>query len=223
MTKEPIAKGAFNDLKAMANSRGILFAAITFSQIVDTLSDECADYERDLIAIVEDFEQYLSEANLLEERSHILPVFACGTSYAENERFGLYYEPPSRPCKRNNQFIGIYANKSVSLIGELEAIVIEDYADGELSITTEAGKLTDMHEDRIKKVIEETDYYDLDADLHRYYLVKNFIETDIRKTSSGGIRGIRYLDLRKLLPGLENSAEHNVREIADRLKGTEFE
>lgn len=223
LTKEPIARSDFHDLKAMANRKGVLFAAVTFSQILDALGDECAEYERDLIAIVEDFEQYLAEENLLEERSHILPVFACGTSYAENERFGLYYESPIRPCKRNHRFIGIYSEKRVSLIGEVEAIAIAEFVDGELTFTTEAGKLTDTHQDRIRKVIEETGYYDLDADPHRYYLMKNFVETDIHKTSSGGIRGIRYLDLRNLLPDINNSADRDIRDIAERLKGTEFE
>ena len=204
LTKEPIARNAFDGLKAMSKSSGVLFAAVTFSQIVDALREECDEFERDLIAVVEDFEQYLAEEALLEERSHVIPVFACGTSYAENRRFGLYYEPPNRPCKRNNRFIGIYADKSVSLIGELEAIAVTAYKDAELSITPEAGKLTDAHKERIKKVIEETDYYDLDAEPHRFYLVNDFIDTDIRKTSPGGIRGIRYLDLRKLLPDLQD-------------------
>ena len=224
LTKEPIADKSFENLKAQAKSKRIVFAAVTFSKIVDALRQECAEYEHDLRAIVEDFRQYLAEENLLEERNYLVPVFPCGTSYAENKSFGLYYEPSgSRPCKRNYRLIGIYANKSVSLIGELEAIAVAERDGEDYSFTTEAGRLTEDHKDRVRKAIQETTYYDLGADAHRYYLVKNFVETDIRKTSPGGMRNASYLDLRKPSFNLENSAGLDLNEIAIRLRGTTFE
>ena len=223
LTKEPIAQKDFTDLKLLAKRKSVVFAAVTFSQIVDALRGECAEYERDLLAIVEDYEQYLSEENLLEERNQWLPIFPCGTSYAENERFGLYYEPPSRPCKRNHRFIGIYAQKSVSLIGEIKAIVTVDFEDGELVFETELGTLTKERKDRVKEVIGQTDYYDLDASPHRYYLVGGFLKTDIRKASTGGIMGLRYLDMRKLLADFDMKKDCPPEEMAQLLRGTQFE
>ena len=115
LTKEPIAESDRKMLTAEATLHGITFAAVTFSQVVDALWTQCAEFERELLSIVEDYDSYLAEEGLLEERNQWLMIFPCGTSIAENVRFGLYYEPPSRPCKRNYRFIGVYNRKTVAL------------------------------------------------------------------------------------------------------------
>ena len=222
LTKEPVAPNVFDVLKSLAKRSTILFATVTFSQIMDVLREECAKYEHDLLVIVEDFEQYLSEENLLEERNQLLPIFPCGTSYSENEKFSLYYEPANRPCKRNYRIIGIYARKCVSLIGEVEEIVTGSFDGGQYVFETELGKVTNEHKARVKEVIEKTEYYDLDAIPHRYYLVYRFLNSDIRKVLSGGIRGFRYLDLRELLPDFDQQRDYPLDELAELLKGSQF-
>ncbi|MBZ5636921.1 MAG: hypothetical protein LAO55_27675 [Acidobacteriia bacterium] len=200
LTKEPIAESERKVLVAEAASQGITFAAVTFTQIVEALRTQCADYERELLSIVEDYENYLAEEGLLEERNQWLVVFPCGTSITENARFSLYYEPPSRPCKRNYRFIGVYNRKTVAYVGTVEAIAVTSCQDGVVSFAEEAGQLTDSHCQRIKSAIEETRYYDLKANPHRFYLVDSFVATDAKKTSPGGIWGLRYLDLSKIVP-----------------------
>jgi hypothetical protein len=76
-------------------------------------------------------------------------------------RFGLYYEPPSRPCKRNYRFIGVYNRKTVAYIGTVEAIAVAAYGNEAYTFMEEAGQLTDDHRKRIVSAIEATPYYDL--------------------------------------------------------------
>ena len=223
LTKEPIAESDRKALAADAAMQGITFAAVTFSQIVEALRAQCADFERELLSIVEDYESYLAEERLLEERNQWLVVFPCGTSLTENARFALYYEPPSRPCKRNYRFIGVYNHKTVAYVGTVEAIAVATSCDGVLSFTEEAGQLTESHRKRITSAIEETPYYDLKAETHRFYVVDSFVPTDARKTSAGGIMGLRYLDLSKIVPGYNPRKDYTSEELAVALKGTTWE
>jgi hypothetical protein len=223
LTKEPIADSDRKALGADAALKGITFTAVTFSQIVEGLRAQCADFEQELLSIVEDYEDYLAEEGLLEERNQWLVVFPCGTSIAENARFGLYYEPPSRPCKRNYRFIGVYNRKTVAYVGTVEAVAVASCGDGVISFNEEAGLLTDGHRKRITGAIEETPYYDLKGNPHRYYLVDSFVPTEARKTSSGGIMSLRYLDLSKIVRTYNPRKDYTSEELAAALKGTTWE
>jgi hypothetical protein len=223
LTKEQIAESDRKSLAADGALQRITFAAVTFSQIVEALRVQCADYERELLAIVEDYDSYLAEEGLLEERNQWLVVFPCGTSIAENARFSLYYEPPSRPCKRNYRFIGVYNRKTVAYVGTVEAIAVASHGGGGFSFTEEAGRLTDDHRKRITSAIEATPYYDLKDSPHRFYLVDSFIPTDAKKTSSGGIMGLRYLDLSKIVRAYNPRKDYTSEELAAALKEATWE
>lgn len=223
LTKEPIAESERNVLAGEAAGHGVRFAAVTFSQIVEALRAQCASHEQELLSIVEDYESYLSEEGLLEGRNQWLVVFPCGTSLAENARFGLYYEPPVRPCKRNYRFIGVYSRKAVAYVGVVEAIAVASYGDGVLSFIEEAGRLTDDHRARVKSAFEQTPYYDLRSAPHRFYVVNSFWPTEARKTSPGGSMGLRYLDLSKMIADYNPRREYTGEELAAALRGTTWE
>ena len=196
---------------------------MTFTQITEALRAQCADFERELLSIVEDYESYLAEEGLLEVRNQWLVVFPCGTSIAENARFALYYEPSSRPSKRNYRFIGVYNMKTVAYVGAVEAIAVTTFQDGKILFTEEAGLLTDKHRERITHAIDETNYYDLKASSNRFYLVYLFAPTDSKKTSPQGIWGLRYLDLSKIVKSYNPRRDYTTEQLAAALKGTTWQ
>ena len=222
LTKEPIADRDRKQLAALAASKGITFAAVTFSQIIEELRANCAVFEQELRSIVDDYEAYLNDERLLEGRNRWLPIFPCGVSIAENERFGLYYQSPARPCLHNFRFIGAYDQKAVALVGEVEAITVVSWADGKPSFSTEAGKLTEGHRARIRLAVEQTSYYNL-KDPNRFYLVDSFLRTNAKKTSSGGIWGMRYLDLARIIPDYNQRKNYSTAEMAEMLARATWE
>lgn len=223
LTREQIAATDRKQFTTQAATKGIIFVAVTFSQIVENLKAGCETFERELLSIVEDYETYLAEEGLLEKRNQTLVVFPCGTSIAENARFRLYYEPSSRPSKRSYRFIGIYNQKSIAYIGEVSVIALASYEDDGVIFTAEAGHLTEEHEKRIKDAVDSTPYYDLKDDVHRFYLVDRFIPTQVRKTSPGGIMDLRYLDLANLIKGYSARKDYSADELAAALEGATWE
>jgi hypothetical protein len=190
--------------------------------VAEALRQQCASHESELLAIIEDYETYLADERLTEERDKWLVVFPCGTSIVENAQFGLYYEPPSRPCKRY-RFIAVYNRKVVVYVGKVEAIAVATFKENGVDLIQEEGTLTDEHRARIRAAVEATRCYDLKAEPNRYYLVDHFAATVLRKTSPGGIMGYRYLDLSHLLPSFDSRKNYSTDEMAAALKGRTWE
>jgi hypothetical protein len=223
LTKDPIGDSIRNELTKKAATRGIRFAAATFSQIAEELRGQCADFDQELRSIVEDYEEFIESETLLEVGNRWLVIFPCGVSIAENKRFDLYYEPPSRPCKHSYRFIGVYDQKSVRYVGAVEAIATVTFSKGKASFAVEEGHLTDAHRTRIMSAVEETPYYNLKGNPHRYYLVDSFTPTDARKVSAGGIWGMRYLDLTKIISGYNSRKKYTSAELAKMLQQATWE
>jgi hypothetical protein len=224
LTKESIRHADLVAIETYAKDRGITFKAITFVQIVESLRTACAEYEQNLVLIVEDYQSFLEVEGLLHDRNKRIAVFPCGTSYTENKHFGVYYEPPSRPSKRGCRFIGIYKDKTISLVGEIDTILICSTSDGKTSIDEcDWGAPTDDHLSRIGEVIAATKYYDLTKEPVRFYLVHQFHETNVRKASRGGILRMRYFDLADLIGTTAKMDSFGAEEVATRLRDRTFE
>jgi hypothetical protein len=196
LTSEQLPVEQLESLKAKAEAEGVRFYSVTYSDLASELRKLCAEYEQDLLEVIEDYEAFLNAEGLIANPYRRLVVFPCGFSWAENIRFGAYYEPPSRSDKFHCRFLGIYRHKAISHVGKIEAAAICTITEGRLQVLTqEYGEFTERHRARIQQMIEATPYYDLASEPHRYYVVDGFIATDFRKISSGGIRGHRYFDL----------------------------
>lgn len=222
ITKEPLSPNETEYLYRVAKHEGVTFATVTFSQIVQALSTQCAEYEVELKEILEDYSSYLGEEGLLEERFNRMIVVPCGDSYPDNKQYKLYYEPIGRPCK-SNRYIGIYTNKQIIYVGKIEAIIICDYLRGESIFHTEKGTCREAHRYRIKEAIEAIAYHNLKETQHRFYLVDEFVETRVHKTSSGGVLGPRYVDLEKIaLPEYSSGKDYTSAELATLLQGKSF-
>ncbi|MFO0159261.1 MAG: PD-(D/E)XK nuclease family protein [Alphaproteobacteria bacterium] len=220
LTKEPISEPARKRASVAAHEKGVNFAAITFSRLLEGLEAQCASYERDLRAILDDYRSYLSEEGLLDERNRWLVAFPCGTSFEENIRFGIYYESASKASKAAYPLIGIYRQKAVSHVGRVEAVAIVGIENKKYSFDVESGNLTGDHKKRIQNTFEQTLYYDLESEPRRFYLVDKFVATDFRKVSPNGLQGFRYLDLAKQVQGYDSKRNYSSEELASAIKGS---
>lgn len=220
LTTAPPERARVAELSAMAKENGVAFAWRSFAELCDIVSSQCEPHETALFDIIEDYRDFLASADLLDSPHDRIYVVPCGTSYNENQRFGLYYHPPERSY-RPFKYIGIYKNRCVSLLGEVDAIAVCSMQDGRLEITTELGEITEAHRSHIIAAIEATSYYDL-RQPNRYFLTGGFEPTEINKTTAYGIWGPRYLSIAEL-SGDKISSNAPLHEVAQTLVGTGFE
>ena len=223
LTRTPIDAEVSGQLRATANSGDvpIMFAATTFSQIAELLQGEFAGDEA-VSAIVADYVAFLEAEALVDDLDRWLMVPPCGGSYALNKEFELYFDPPNRPL-RQNRFLGIYAQKEVSLIGEIEAVAVIAYLGGALSVTKlERGEITPDHLTRVLEAMESSSEYDLKTHMHRYYMMGRMVPTNLRKDTPGGLQGLRYLDITKLQPADAPKRIADAQDLAARLDGRTF-
>lgn len=222
-----LTAGAANSAKAermahMARAKNITFKWTTFGDLAEALESQCADYETALSAIVQDYVEYLRGEDLLASRDDWLLVVPCGQSYEENKRFGLYYDGVNRPARSGCRYLGIYKNRTVSLLGDIVAVLVCSYRNGEVVVEQkEFGEATAERLERIKGVIEATTYYDLKSTTQRFFVTDGLHETLVRKSTKSGIQGALYLNIDTLL-GYRRPKDWSVETLADKLKNTSF-
>ncbi len=132
LTTTPLAAADEARLTQDARAKGIAFRSVPYTVLVEALQKVCAEYDVALQAIVDDYIDFMTGEKLLYSPDDWLLAFSCGISYNENEKYCLYYCSPSRPRRQECRFIGIYKDKVVSLIGEISAVMICGYQEGEV-------------------------------------------------------------------------------------------
>lgn len=206
----------------LARQHNVTFKWTTFRALAEAIGKQCAEFETALSAIVADYVEYLREEGLMDSRDDWLLVVPCGQSYDENKLFGLYYDGVNRPARKGVRYLGIYKNRMVSLMGDIVAVLVCSYRDGEVVLEQEEfGKASADRLDRVKAVIEATTYYDLKGTTQRYFITDGMHETAIAKSTKGGIQGALYLNLEALL-GKRLLAAWDVAQLAEALRGTSF-
>lgn len=209
--------------RAAAAAVPVSFGCTTFGELADIIRSEF-EVNETIGDLVDDYQAFLTSCGLIDDRDRWLPIFPCGLSYSENERYALYYDPPARPLK-TSRFLGVYARKRVSLVGEVETVAHFQYTPtGAEMLVHELGTaVTEAQRARVQAMMEATTVYDLKRDPLRVYLMGPMAATDLAKSTPGGIMGLRYLDLQALLGvGEDLRALSNAQALADRLRGKTF-
>lgn len=76
--------------------------------------------------------------------------------------------------------------------------------------------------ERVRELLSTSNVHDRAKEPKRFYFVNAFVPTEIRKSTTGGIMGMRYLNLSELL-GSEVSEDRTLEEPSDALKGRAFD
>jgi hypothetical protein len=224
LTREPSSDMDEAAMREAAKRKGVVYRGLTFTRIVEDLRATCALHDEDLLRIVNDYQDFLDQEGLLDERGKRMAVIPCGTSVNENIEFNLYYEPSSRSCRRGVGLIGVYHNKVVVAVGRLVSIGVFKFSSGLISsVEPEVGTINNEQRDRLTLCIAKTDYYDLGVEDMRVYFVDGFVGTNFRKMSPGGVLGIRYLNLDDIMIEERFRPTMTTNEIAEALRGKTFQ
>lgn len=178
------------------NEKDIKFANTTFENLIGIVREALSDYDTEMQEILDDYTGLCHEQGLLNYESQVMLAFTAGQSFPENIKYNLYYDPGTRNHNIPFSYVGLYKDKRVKAIGKLVKTVYCDYEDGKLIPTMNRKlELTKDEYNRIKEVIETTEYYDLRQGT-KFLLVDNFHETEFVKTSPSSIRAKKYFFLK---------------------------
>lgn len=194
----------------------VTFASTTYADIIRLIRAELAEYEVEMNELVDDFEAFCQENQLLALGDHRMLAVTAGKSLPDNRKWGIYYDPANRRHNLSFTYLGLYKNKAIRAIGKVKKTVYCDYVDGDL-VPTRGEKLDLTTEERqtIIETIEQTDYYNLERG-EKFILVDKFYETEFKGTT----RGKRYF-LFSEMEGYEQGM--GAEDIAEWLRGKSWE
>ena len=200
LTKQPIGRSEQeNATRIRANYPDVIFKNITYETICNAVTGLFKAHEVTMMALIEDYIEYCNDANLFDQSRFLLRIVPCGQSAEINKKYGIYFHPSDRGYTQH-AFVGIYANKTVQAILEVESVFDVVVTDGRLEKTLVQGEATDKYDTRLQEIIKDAKElcgYEI-ASGHRFFCGE-VIDTDFRKSSFGGIQGARFVNLRDLL------------------------
>jgi hypothetical protein len=210
LTKQPLGSLADDVTREVhARNPSVVFKSITYETVCHAIKDLFKEYESVMSAMVEDYLEYCNDANLFNQTPFLLRIVPCGQSAAINRKYGLYFQPADRGYTEH-AFVGIYVDKAVRSIVEIESVFDVTLANGVLRKVCVQGLQTDKYDGAITDIIPaalaECGY---EISTGNRFFCGRLADTNYRKVSPGGIQGARFVDLRDVvgkMSGLEDLA-----------------
>lgn len=134
-------------------------------------------------------------------------IVPCGRSFDINLKHGIYFQPSDRGYSEH-KYVGVYTNKAVRCVWEVDSVFDVDASGDKLQKTLVTGRDTSEYDDRLRQIIIDAKTecgYEI-ATSHRFFCGVPIV-THFPKTSSGGIMGARLYDLRDDIGEFANAAE----------------
>ncbi|WP_346795901.1 hypothetical protein R5M92_10605 [Halomonas sp. Bachu 37] len=166
---------------------GVVFKSVTYEDVCRHAQSLFQAYEYDIKEIVDDYVEYCNDVGLFDQSPYLMRIVPCGQSYELNETYGIYFQPVSRGYTPH-RYVGIYRNKRVSALWEVESVFDVSVSEGAIAKRLVKGRETDEYDERLKAIIA-------DAETHcGYHIAQGYrffcgrpVATNYRKTSPGGI------------------------------------
>lgn len=199
----------------------------TFEDIITSFRSVIADYNTEMNMIIDDYEDYCNSENLISIEDRLMRVLPVGNTLEHNFKYKLYYAPTSRSYNRRHKYLGLYTQKEIKGVGEIQLIVDAEYfkETKELKCKVVEGNedlLTDAVKDNILQAMihgEEDFGYQIYTG-HKFFIVPKFLKTKFKKDSPGGLLGARYFDLTEYKIDKE---ELSIEVIAEKLSNQKWE
>lgn len=155
---------------------------------------------------------------IIENKNGVMLAFTANQSLKENLKYDIYYDPVERNHNTAFDFIGLYNQGVIVAIGKVSKLVYCNLESGKL-VSTNAdniAQLTEEEYNRIKSIIEETQYYELQNGC-KFYLVEKFYKTYYRKSTKYPLRAKKYFWLNQLIDYNKNMETQKIAELLEKI------
>jgi hypothetical protein len=188
----------------------VRFFATTFERICDAFQSTLADHDVEMQLMATDYREFCDLEGLLPRSHLIMRAITAGTTFDENERYGVYYDPVERGFS-GHAYLGLYRWKSVRSVGKITRVVhaeLDPDSDeltlfGEIDpqnpragVRTNPDDLSAEDSARIKAIIATARKHGWDVTHgHNFFLVDKFVQTNFRKTTKYPIQRAKIFNL----------------------------
>lgn len=184
----------FEELKHIYSNEKLIIKNLEFEELKFALDKIAADIKSEILStMIEEYEQFLSDSDLLPTWKYRLDVVNCAKSKEDVMCRQLYLCPEARGAYKHARakYFGIYENKNVNCIAEIKAVCTYDY-DEQTKQTQIAVSWFDRdnykEEDILKEAKEKSQY--CCGEPRQMFLLTNFKENiNFKKDSAGGMFG----------------------------------
>lgn len=177
----------------------VIFRSVSYEMICKTIKGLFKEYEYEMYSLVDDYIEYCNDANLFDQSPYLMRILPCGQSVEINKKYGVYFHPSDRGYTKHS-YVGIYANKTVQLIWKIDSVFDVEYNGTVLVKTLIQGRDTNDYDPKIIAIIADAKKscgYEIETGTR--FFCGTPIATDYRKSSSGGIQGARFVNLREVI------------------------
>jgi hypothetical protein len=195
----------------------VVFVSTTYKQVCEALSGLFRDHESTMLALSEDYNDYCNDVGLFDQSPFLMRIVPCSQSVHINMEYGIYFHPIDRGYTKHS-YVGIYAEKAVRALIDVESVFDVDVSGSNFNKVLVQGKETDEFDQRLRRIIDnarEKCGWDIKSG-HRFFC-GTLHNTYFEKTSSGGIMGARFVNLKSLLGPFKNGQD-----VADKLRGKKW-
>lgn len=198
--QEPVNLSAVEQVIGKFNKprdKSVRLSWTTFARLIETCRDIVPDHEREMLDLVEDYEDFCDGEDLLASSDADLLVVGCSQSMPDNVALRLYYDPKKshRPAK----YIGFYQDKAVRAIGLLERVVRAEL-EGQTIKITEGADATQDQKARIHEAMRRAPTHGWNIERGHYFFLAGDVEaTSFSKETKYPLWNRRYFDLRDIL------------------------
>ena len=209
----------FKDDYEHAKKEKITLVPLTFEDFIGTLENirSSSVFEQ----YFEEFKSYIDRGNYLPTWKYLLDVVNCtGTKHEIDAGAYMCCDKGGAYSHRRAKYFGPYAQKQVSDIFEIDAVVSVDINQTEAYIRWQ--NVSESNESLKKKAIEQIKKWDYRIEENKHtpvlvFLLSNKVPTNFRKSTSGGMQ-----QSKKYFWNIANDCSNSI-ELAAKLKDKTWE
>lgn len=216
MTKQPIRQADQDKIRRQISAAcsGVIFKNITYEGVCKAIQGQFKEYEYEMNSLVDDYVEYCNDTALFDQSKFFMRIVPCGESVKINKQYGIYFHPSDRGYTKHS-FVGIYANKTVQSVWAIDSVFDIHFDGTTLKKNFIEGRDTNDYDQKIIDIITDAKNvcgYQIE-DEHRFFCGLPE-ETDYRKSSTGGIQGARFINLRDVIGDFTDT-----KDVAKKLNG----
>ncbi|PWM78826.1 MAG: hypothetical protein DBY32_04970 [Phascolarctobacterium sp.] len=187
-----------NKIDEKCKEQNVIHIHLTFKKLIEAVKDVVDKRDIDMQNIINDYEQYCYESDLIPNEWKMRLVLSGGT-FEKNMEYGIYYHNQDRGYSEH-KYIGLYKGKAVKAIGKVKNIVDACVITKNNITNFKAvkGAIDKEIEEKIIKAISEGPN-EFDNENLRFFIVDKFYETEFKKTTPYAPMGSRMFDLLEVI------------------------